>query len=312
MRTRTIYEVVRDAGMKWWDDRAMRMGAALAFYTALSLSPILLIIIAVSGLVFGEQAAQHQIYGQIQDLVGREGAQAVEATLQNAWSPTENIVATIVGLVMLLFAATGVVAELQDDLNIIWGVQPRSGGGVLYFLKDRVLSLAMILALGFLLLVSLVINAALTAISTYFTNLLPANWEVVLHLSNLLLTVGVTFLLFALIFKFLPQVNIRWVDVLIGAVITAALFMVGKYLIALYLGTSAVGSSYGAAGSFVVLLLWLYYSTLILLFGAELTQVYAERFGHGASPAAGAVALPKPAVGPAPAPASAEKLQPSA
>jgi membrane protein len=173
----------------------------------------------------------------------------------------------------------------------------------------------MLLALGFLLLVSLVINAGITAVSTYFNERLPTNWAVVLHAINLILTFGVTFLLFALIFKFLPEINIRWSDVLIGAAITAALFMVGKYVIGLYLGTSAVGSSYGAAGSFVVLLLWLYYSTLILLFGAELTQVYAERCGNGASPGAHAVAVPRSTAGPSPAldeRARGGSMQPSA
>lgn len=315
MAAKAVYALVRDAGMKWWDDRAPRMGAALAFYTTLSLSPILLIVIAVSGLVFGEQAARHEVFGQVRSMVGREGAAAVEATLAHAWSPTANIIATIVGLVTLLVAATGVFVELQDDLNIVWGVQPRPGHGLRAFLLDRLLSMAMILALGFLLLVSLVVNAGLSAMATYFTGLFPEGWAVVLQVVNLVLTFGVTFLLFALIFKFLPDVRIRWADVLVGAGITAALFMIGKYLIGVYLGTAGVGSSYGAAGSFVILLLWMYYSTQILFFGAELTQVYADRYGHGLTPSHNAIAVARSASGPLPSPDSQrrpENLQPSA
>jgi len=288
MRMRTTYDLLRDAGLAWWNRKAPRLGAALAFYTALSLSPILLIVISVSGLVFGEQAAQGQIVGQIRGLVGDEGAKAIEAMVANAWSPTTNLVAAAVGIATLLIGATGVFAQLQDALNTIWEVEPPPGNGIWVFLRDRLLSLAMILSLGFLLLVSLVVNAGLTAATTYFGSLMPANWNVVLQLLNLLLTFGVTLTMFALIFKFLPDVRLAWADVWVGASITAVLFMVGKYLIGLYLGMGAVGSSYGAAGSFVVLLLWIYYSTQILLFGAAFTQLYADHVGYGLAPVGGA------------------------
>jgi membrane protein len=288
---RTIYELFRDASVRWWNDKAARLGAALAFYTTLSLSPILLIVIAVSGLVFGEEAARGQIVNELRDLVGQEGAGAIEAMVASAWSPTANLVAIVVGMVTLLVGATGVFAQLQDALNTVWKVEPPSGYGVWGFLKDRLLSLSMILGLGFLLLVSLVINAGLSALGTYSAGLVPTDWAVVLHIFNLLLAFGVTLAMFAMIFKFLPAARVAWPDVWVGASITAVLFTVGKYLIGLYLGMSAVGSSYGAAGSFVVLLLWIYYSTQILLFGAEFTQVYASRPGHGFLPTPGASAL---------------------
>jgi membrane protein len=288
MKLRTIYEVVRDAGAQWWNDKAPRLGAALAFYTALSLSPILLIAIGISGLVFGHAAAEGRIVEELAGLVGKDGAQAIETMVANAWSPTAGIVAAVVGAVTLLIGATGVFAELHDALNTVWDVQPPPGRGIWSLVKDRLLSLAMILTLGFLLLVTLVISAALNALAAYFTSLMPAYLNVVLQILNLLVTYIVILMMFALIFKFLPDVRLAWRDVWSGAAITAALFMVGKYLIGLYLGMGTVGSAYGAAGSFVVLLLWLYYSTQILLFGAELTQVIADRFGEGMAPVPGA------------------------
>jgi membrane protein len=287
MRVRTAYELVRDAAASWWDPKAPTLGAALAFYTALSLSPIVLIVIAISGLVFGREAAQGHIVDQLRELVGTQGAQAIETMLAHAWEPTANILAIIVGVATLLIGATGVFAQLQDALNTTWEIEPPPGSGVLTLLKDRLLSLAMILGLGFLLLVSLVINAALNALTTYCGGLLPAEWSAILQVCSLLITFGVALIMFTLIFKFLPDAHIAWRDVWVGASITAALFMVGKYLIGLYLGLGAVGSSYGAAGSFVVLLLWLYYSTQILLFGAEITQAYANRLGHGVVPVHG-------------------------
>ncbi len=283
-----IYEVLRDAGTGWWNDKAMRLGAALAFYTALSLSPILLIAIAVSGLVFGRAAAQGQIVGELRGLVGTQGAQAIDAMVANAWSPTAGVAAAIIGGITLLIGATGVFAELQDALNTVWDIVPPAGRGVWAFIKDRLLSLAMIVSLGFLLLVSLVVNAGLNAVAAYFDRLLPTNFNILLQFFNFLLTYVIILLMFALIFKFLPDVRLAWRDVWVGAAITGALFMIGKYLIGLYLGMGTIGSSYGAAGSFVVLLLWLYYSALILFFGAELTQVVADRFGHGLAPAPGA------------------------
>src|SRR5205085_10735727 len=200
----------------------------------------------------------------------------------------------------------GVFAELQDALNTVWKVPPRARGGILLVVKDRFLSLAMILCMGFLLLVSLVIHAGLEAMGTWFAGIVPANWSFVLQAINLLLTFGVTLVMFAMIFKFLPDVRIAWSDVWVGSAITAVLFNVGKYLIGLYLGMGAVGSSYGAAGSFVVLLLWLYYSTQIMLFGAELTQVYANRFGDGLAPAHGAQLVPRRNAAAAPQPETAQ------
>lgn len=279
-RLRLLGRLLWDTGLKWWDDKAPRLGAALAFYTSLSLSPILLIVVFLSGRIFGDDVARQQVVSQLHDLVGEPGASAVETMMANAWAEGAGPLAAAVAIGTLLVGATGVFAQLQDALNDIWGVEPKASVGLWGLLKDRVLSFAMICGLAFLLLVSLVANAALNAVGGYVGGLLP-NWSYVLQLANVIVSFGVTLLLFAMIFRLLPEAKIAWSDVWIGAGITALLFGVGKYLIGVYLGRSAVGTTYGAAGSFVVLLLWVYYSTQIVLFGAEFTQLYADRFGWG-------------------------------
>jgi len=291
MTAKAVGRIFWDAGMEWWNDKAPRLGAALAFYTALSLAPILLIVIGISSLVFGEEAAQGQIVAQLRDLVGTEGAKAIEAMLSSS-STSGGVVATVVGIVTLLIGATGVFLQLQDAINTVWELQPKPSVGLWGLFKDRLLSFALLCGLGFLLLVSLLINAGLAAVGTYIGGMLP-NWTVVLHAVNFLLAMAVTFGLFAMTFKFLPEAKIAWSDVWIGAAITTVLFVLGKYLIGLYLGKGAVGTAYGAAGSLVVLLLWIYYSSQILLYGAEFTQLYAQRFGWGIVPTAKSEAVTK-------------------
>ena len=290
MRVRDVGKLLWDSGMKWWDDKAPRLGAALAFYTALSLSPILLIVIAISGQIFGHDVARAQVVAQMESLVGEEGAKVTQTMLANAWQESSGFVPAVIGIVTLLVGATGVFAQLQDALNDVWGLKPKASIGLWGLLKDRVLSFAMICGLGFLLLVSLAVNAALTALGDYLGGYLP-NWSLVLQIFNALLSFFITFALFAMIFKLLPEARIALSDVWIGAGVTTVMFMLGKFVIGLYLGRGAVGSSYGAAGSFVVLLLWIYYSTQIVLFGAELTQLYANRFGWGVVPADKAVPI---------------------
>jgi len=287
---KTIWELLKAAGVEWDKDKCPRLGAALSYYTLFSLAPILVIAIAIAGMIFGDEAARGQIVGQIQGLVGLEGAKAIQAMLESANKPGDNIIATVIGVVTLLVGATGAFVELQDSLNTVWEVMPKPGRGIMGMLKDRLLSFGLVLGVGFLLLVSLVLSAALTALGTYLGNAMPGS-ELVWQVVNTVLSFVVVSALFAMMFKFLPDVELDWKDVGIGAVVTAVLFTIGKYLIGLYLGNSSVSSSYGAAGSIVVLLVWIYYTSQILLFGAEFTQVYAERFGVRISPSKNAIPI---------------------
>jgi membrane protein len=287
MNWRPAYETVRDAAINWWNDKAPRLGASLAFYTVLSLSPLVIVVLGICGLIFGPDAVQGQLVHQMRGMVGEEGAQAIQEVLAHASSPSSGILATIIGLVTLFFGATSVFIELQDALNTVWDVQASSTSGFFGFIRDRLLSFAMVCGLAFLLLVSLLADAVLGAVNGMMSNWLP-EWSVILGVLNQIVTFGVVSLMFACVYKLLPAVKLAWRDVWMGAVMTAALFTVGKILIGLYLGNSTVGSAYGAAGSFVVLLVWIYYSTQILFFGAELTQVYATRYGSGFRPSRGA------------------------
>jgi membrane protein len=279
MNLTTIWELIRDTVTEWWEDNAPRLGAALAFYTLLSLAPLLVVVTAIAGLTFGKSAAEGQIVAEIQDLVGPRGAEAIQTLLANAHEPMTGLVATAVSLVVLLLGATGVFTELQDALNIVWEVESRRPSGVWAAIKDRFLSFVMVLVIGFLLLVSLVASAALTAMSHVAGGLLPnsAGW---LRIADFVVSFAVITLLFAMIYKVLPDARVAWSDVWVGAAVTALLFTVGKFLIGLYLGSSGIGSTYGAAGSLAVFLVWVYYSAQILFLGAEFTQVYARWRGR--------------------------------
>lgn len=274
-----IWGLLKQTFKEWLEDKSSRLAAALAYYTAFSLAPLLIIVIALAGFFFGEEAAVGQIVSQIQGLVGRDGAQLIQTAIENANKPGSNadLIASLVNIAVLLFAATGVFAQLQDALDTIWEVAPKPGRGIWGFIRKRFLSFTMILGIGFLLLVSLIVSAALAAIANSISGLLPSVllWRIL----NLVISIGVITLLFAMIYKFLPDVKITWGDVWIGAAITALLFTLGKYLIGLYLRNSSFGSTYGAAGSLVIVLAWVYYSAQILFFGAEFTQVYARRYG---------------------------------
>jgi membrane protein len=267
----------------WSRDSAPRLGAALAYYTIFSLAPLLVVVIAVAGLAFGPAAARGHIVWQIQDLIGRQGAEAIQTMLQAAWRPAQGIVATILGLLALILGASVVVAELRSALNVVWHVplQEEPQGllaGVADLVRQRLYAFLLILGIGFLLLLSLVANAALAAIGKYFGSWLPTP-EVVLQAVNFVVWLAVTTFIFALIYKVLPDVKIAWSDVVVGAFMTSLLFTAGKLLIALYLGKSSLGSAYGAAGSLVIVLAWVYYSAQVFFFGAEFTQVYANTFG---------------------------------
>jgi membrane protein len=281
---REAWTLIQVAFWGWWNDRAMSMGAAVAFYAVFSLAPMLLTVIAVAGLVFGREAAQGAIVAEIGGLIGVNEAAAVEGMVASAGEVKAGIIGTIVGAVTFLLVATGAFVELQDDLNIIWKAKPSEQSGVVLFLRTRLLSFALVIAIGFLLLISLVIDAGLSAIGGY----LSAFFSGLAFLAgavNFAVSLAVSTLLFALIFKVLPDVLLDWHDVWFGAVTTALLFALGKFLIGFYLGRSGVATTYGAAASVITLLLWIFYSSQILLFGAELTKAYAERRGSR-SPAA--------------------------
>lgn len=274
------WQVLREAADEWREDKASQLGAAMAFYSVLSLAPLLVIAIAIAALVFGEQEAKDQLAGQMTELMGPAGAEAVVELIQQAQQPRAGTIAALLGLATLLFGASGVFGQLQDAMNTIWEVKPQPLG-VWGYIRSRFLSFAMVLGTGFLLLASLVLSAWVTGISDLLARQM-AGLDTLAQMANQLISFGVVMALFALIFRMLPDTNVAWRDVWFGAAITALLFSIGKYLIGLYLGTSSVGSAYGAAGSLVVLVLWIYYSAQIMFFGAEITQVWARKFGSRA------------------------------
>jgi membrane protein len=285
---RQYWDLVKEAASDWMEDKAMRLGAALAYYTILSVAPLLVIVVGIAGLVFRREEVQAGLKQQLAGLVGQAGGDIVDTVLKNAGGLGSSIPAIVVGVVVLLLGASGVFTELQDSLNTVWGVTPKPGRGVWAVIRERFLSFAMVLGTGFLLLVSLVLSAALTGLTRVMG---LAAIGAVGQVLSFCLSFAVITLLFALIYKVLPDVEIRWGDVWVGALGTALLFTVGKLLIGLYLGHASVGSAYGAAGSLVVFVVWAYYSSLILFFGAEFTKVYADRFGSRIRPAANAVPL---------------------
>ncbi|QEL20087.1 YihY/virulence factor BrkB family protein [Limnoglobus roseus] len=280
MTVRDLWQIVKTAGTAWLDHKAPRLAAAVAYYTILSLAPVLIIAVAVAGAVFGEEAARGQLVDQFRGMVGQSGAEAIQVMLEHASKPGAGVWATVIGIGTLVIGASGVFGELQDALNTVWDVKPRPGRGIMGVLHDRFLSFAMVLCIGFLLLVSLVLSTALSAMDHVLEGWIPG-LPTLMRVANIGLGFIVVTVLFAMMFKFLPDVKLRWREVWLGAAVTAALFTLGKYLIGLYLGKAGVASPFGAAGSLVALVVWIYYSALILFFGAELTQVMTKRVGRG-------------------------------
>lgn len=291
MKLKPGLSLLKESFDEWKDDEALQLGAALSYYTIFSLAPMLLVVIAIAGLVLEREAVQGQIVQEIGGLIGPQGAQAIQTMIANAGRHGSGVLATVVGFVTLLFGATGVFAQLQTTLNKIWDVQPKPGRGLKGLLEARAAAFGMLLGIGFLLLVSLVVSAALSAFGAWLTGLFPGA-EVILRILSFLFSFAVVTVLFAILFKFLPDVKIAWRDVWTGAAATALLFTIGRFLIGLYLGRSSVASVYGAAGSLVIILLWIYYSSQILFFGAELTQVYARRYGSRIVPDEDAMPIP--------------------
>jgi membrane protein len=274
-----IWPLIKLSVVSWRRDHASSMGAALAYYTLFSIAPVLIIVIAVAGFFFGAEAARGEIVAQLRGLLGDDGATAVQGLLESVSEPEEGFIATISSIALLLLGATTVFAELQSDLDRIWRAEAAKAiSGVWSFLRARLLSFGMVLALAFLLLVSLVLSAALAALGNWWGGWFEG-WALLLETLNFIASFTITMGLFAIIYKVLPRVDIAWRDVWIGAAVTAILFAIGKFLIGLYIGRSGIASGFGAAGSFVVLLVWVYYSTQIFLLGAEFTWVYAHEYG---------------------------------
>jgi membrane protein len=274
---RDVWQLLRGTISDWNEDKAPQLGAALAFYTALSIAPLVVLVLAVVAYFFGQDAAQGELVAQLRALVGEDGGKAIEDMIASANKPTEGVVATGLSLATLLLGASGVFGQLQSALNTIWEVQPKPGRGMWGFIRDRFLSFTMVMGTAFLLLVSLFLTAAIATLGNLVT--VPDALQGLAQIANFVGSFVIISVLFAMMFKLLPDVKMAWSDVWLGAIITAALFTVGKFAIGLYLGHSSMASSYGVAGSFVVLLVWVFYSAQILFFGAELTQVYANKFG---------------------------------
>lgn len=263
----------------WVDDYAPSMGAALSYYTIFSLAPLLLIVISIAGLVFGEDAARGEIFGQLRQLMGEEAAKTVESLLASANKPTQGTVATVVGLVALLIGSTSVFGELQGAFDRIWRSPARDkSGGVMGLLRARLLSFGMVLALAFLMLVSLIVSAGVAAVGKWW-DFAFGSWEILAQVVNAAFSFAVTMAGFAMIYKLMPRAKVKWRDVWLGALVTAGLFTIGRVLIGIYIGKSGMASTFGAAGSLIVVLLWVYYSAQIFLLGAEFTWIYAQTHG---------------------------------
>ncbi len=288
MQKATLWDLLKETFKSWNEDRAPRLAAALAYYTIFALAPLLIIAIAVAAMFFNEAEVRQSMLNEVGGMIGQNGRQAIEAMLEGASKPTTGLIATVIGAVTLAVAAGGLFHQLQDALNTIWEVQPKPGRGLWGVIKDRFFSFSMVLVTGLLLLVSLMFSTALSAASRFLGEEAQSHawlWQTL----NLAVSFGVTILLFAMIFKVLPDAKVRWRDVWIGATATAALFSLGRFLIGWYLGQAATESTYGAAGSLVALLIWIYYSTQILFLGAEFTQVYAKAYGARIEPGENAV-----------------------
>jgi membrane protein len=279
MEKKEIINFAKEVVQEYSEDRVPRLSAALSYYTVFSLAPLVVLVLAIAGLLWANnEELRLQLVQQIESLVGPQAGEQVNIIIDQFATPGGSIIATILGVITLILGATGVFGQLQESLNTIWEVRPKEGRGIWGMIKTRFLSFTLVLGISFLLLVSLVVSAALSFVNNFFSDLL-GGFGFVAHILNFVVSIGLITLVFAMIFRFLPDVEIEWRDVWVGSLITAVLFTIGKTLIGIYLGNSAVASAYGAAGSLVIILLWVYYSSQILFVGAEITQVYARRYG---------------------------------
>jgi membrane protein len=292
-RIRRWFRIIYRAFREFYADSGMKLAASLSYYTLFSMGPMLVVIISFAGILFGREAAQGEIYGQIKDLIGPQAALEVQNIIANIQHTDGGVTGAIIGIALLLLGATGVFSEIQSSINYIWSVRAKPAKGWLKILINRLISFSLVISCGFILLVSLVINAVLELLSKELQNYLPHLTVVLFDVINNGLIFTVITILFSIIFKVLPDASIRWKDIFIGAGFTALLFMIGKFLIGFYLGNARIGITYGAAGSIIIIMLWVYYSSIILYFGAEFTKVYAIHNGAGIRPRKTAVFIVK-------------------
>lgn len=293
IKLRKIWYLIKETSSEFVDDGCMKLSAALSYYTIFALPPLLIIIISICGVFFGADAIKGEIFGQINGLVGNDAAMQIQEVIKNVSLSKSNTFATSVGIIMLLIGASGVFVEIQDSINYIWGLKAKPNRGWVKFLKNRLMSFSMIGSVGFLLMVSLIINALMELLSNRLVNVLPHFTVYAFYFINILIVFIIITLLFAIIFKTLPDGHVVWKDAIIGAGFTALLFMIGKFAIGAYLGSSSIASVYGAAGSVILILLWVYYSAVILYFGAEFTKIYAITHGDKIIPKNYAVYIKK-------------------
>jgi membrane protein len=282
-----LWKLLKKTVHEWMEDKAMKLAASLSYYTAFSLAPLLVIVVALLSFIYGQQAAEGQVARELRLLIGGPAAQATQEIVKSASQRGGGVMATIVSVIILIFGASAVFGELQDSMNIVWEVQPKPDRGIKDVIKDRFFSMTMVFGIVFLLLVSLIISTLISTLSARWTS--QAHW--VARGIDLIMSVGIVAVLFAMLFKFLPDAKIRWRDVWLGGILTSVLFTIGKYLLTLYLSKTSTMSAYGATGSFAALLIWVYYSAQILFFGAEFTQVYSRQYGSKPKPAENALPL---------------------
>ncbi len=278
-RIKQAFSFLKQVIEDFLEDKALKFSASLSYYTIFSIAPFLAIIIAFAGFFFGKEAIQGELYPQINDLVGNEAALQIQQMITNIHLSKNSTFATVVSFIVLLIGATGIFSEIQDSINHIWGLKSKPKRGLLKMLLNRLISFSLIISLGFLLMVSLLLNTVVDALSRQLLKILPDNGVYVVDILNNCLMFIVLSLLFGIIFKVLPDAKIKWRNVMVGAVTTTVLFMIGKFFIGFYLGHSNLGSVYGTAGSIIIVMLWVYYSAVILYFGAEFTKVYAKKYG---------------------------------
>ena len=288
-----VWKLLKETYAEFDEDNAIKLSASLSYYTIFSLPPLIIIILSICGVFFGTEAVTGQFFGQINGLVGNAAAIQIQNTIKNVELSDSNVFATIIGVITLIIGASGVFAEIQSSINFIWGLKAKPNKGFVKFLKNRMMSFSMIAAVGFLLLVSLTVNTVMDAINSKLMLYFPDGTVYLFYILNTIILFLSTTMLFSIIFKTLPDGSIGWKDTLIGSGVTSVLFMIGKFLIGLYLGSSTVASAYGAAGSIIVILVWVYYSAIILYFGAEFTKVYALSYGKKIIPNDYAVEITK-------------------
>jgi membrane protein len=279
-----LWSIIKNASNGFIDDKLMKLSGALSFYMIFSMGPLLLIIITMCSVFFGRAAVEGKVYAQLEGFVGHDTAAQLQSIIQHAAISGKGTLATIIGVVFLVIGASSVFAEMQDSINMIWGLKPKPKSGWIAFLKNRLLSFSIIVSLGFLLLVSLSFSALVEAFGNHLKLIIPGMSVMLVYVINFCITVGITTFIFAVIFKVLPDAEIKWKDVTMGSVATMVLFLFGKFAISFYISKSNVGSTYGAAGSLIILLLWIYYSAMIVYFGAEFTKFYAITFGDEIKP----------------------------